>query len=45
MILCVHCKYKIVKIANLLVTSYYRNSGNCNLIDHNYIWVATYMTI
>ena len=31
MILCVHCKNKIVKMANLLVA---RNSGNCNLIGH-----------
>ena len=28
-----HCKNKIVKITNLLVSTVARNSGNCNLID------------
>ena len=29
-----HCKNKIVKITNLLVSTVARNSGNCNLIGH-----------
>ena len=28
----IHCKNKIVKITNLLVSTVTRNSGNCNLI-------------
>ena len=31
---CLHCKSKIVKIANLLVSTVVRNGGNCNLIGH-----------
>ena len=27
-----HCKNKIVKITNLLVSTVARNSGNCNII-------------
>ena len=30
----IHCKNKIVKITNLLVSTVARNSGNCNLIGH-----------
>ena len=29
-----HCKNKIVKITNLLVSTVARNNGDCNLIGH-----------
>ena len=31
---CQHCKNKIVKITNLLVSTVVRDSGNYNLIGH-----------
>ena len=31
---CLHCKNKIIKITNLLVSTVTRNSRICNLISH-----------
>ena len=41
----VKCKSKIVKIANLLVSTVVRNGGNCNLIGHVgcFDCIVTYM--
>ena len=32
--ICAHCKSKIVKITNVLVSTVARNNKNCNLIGH-----------
>ena len=41
----IHCKNKIVKITNLLVSTVERNSGHCNLIGRVgcYDCMVTYM--
>ena len=39
----VHCKHKIVKITNLLVSTVARSSGNCNLIGGVGCYGWTYM--